>query len=332
MPMAAGRSFSTPRRPVAHERRSDPRNAPRMGRARLGLYSPRPWSTAAMEARSRPSSGRGSPRTARRAYDGDRREVRRSLRRLHLHAQASHWSTTRSTPLDRTVFTDYPAASGRQGAVRRPRFAKWKWGSRGIRRAYTLRSCSLEVGRRRRPQDLRVHRQGRFRTILVCPSRYTPRPRAAALCLDVELLKNATAMDASRLSAVPNPLACLPRQTAISPFSGREWKPVFGSLRPHVRSLIRDDDNDADQVTNAPNKEAHIGKLTHVSPTSQGESTTSTPSDQPRFSERSGSGPYGESPSRRRSTTAPSSRTRRAVLRQDLRPITDWSAWRSTNA
>ena len=105
-------------RALAHERRADPRDPPRVGRAR-----PRPLLRHAgvrrrdrsrdhqLARQGRPGADRRQDPAARRP---DRRPVRAAGdRRLHLHAEAlATWSTTRSTP-------------GRSGRTRSSPSSRW---------------------------------------------------------------------------------------------------------------------------------------------------------------------------------------------------------------
>ena len=201
-PGAAGRGHAVPAgrhaggdraepagRAVAHERRADPRDPPRLGGAR-----PRPLlRDAGLRRRDRSRDHRlarqGRARAGRRQDAAARRPDRRPLRaaghrRLHLHAEALAPGRRQDPrPVDRAVLAHHPAAAGRQGAVRRPALRRdGGVGARGLRRrAHPPGTAHGQVGRRHRPrQDLRVDRQGR-RQLHARPARVVQRahPRAA---------------------------------------------------------------------------------------------------------------------------------------------------------
>ena len=122
----AGRHRAEPAgRALAHERRADPRDPPRLGREGARDLD--------RDARVRRRHGRGDQEAVEGRQPAQlgqdhavRRHDRRALRaaghgRLHLHAQAVP-PRGRQDPraLDRTVLAHHAAAPGRQGPVRRP--------------------------------------------------------------------------------------------------------------------------------------------------------------------------------------------------------------------
>ncbi len=86
-----------------------------------------------------------------------RRAVRSpGYRRLHLHAEAASPCRRQDPrPLDRSVLARYPAAAGRQGAVRRTAVRRnGGVGARSLRRRiHSAGNAHREVGRRRRPHQ-----------------------------------------------------------------------------------------------------------------------------------------------------------------------------------
>ena len=138
--------------PSPHERRPDPRDPPRLGRARLlGLHFATPVFDGATrggdQGRSSPA-GRACPTSGK--IDAVRRHDRRGVRaeghrRLHLHAEALAPGRRQDPrPLDRTVLADHAAAAR---AARRSSAAsgseRWKSGrSRRTARPTSSRSCS----------------------------------------------------------------------------------------------------------------------------------------------------------------------------------------------
>ncbi len=165
---AGGNRAQPPRRAVAHERRPDSRDAPRLGRARA-----RPLLRDAgvrRRDRDRDQELAGSRRAAEGRQDQAlRRHVGRPVRagrhrRLHLHAEAVA-PGRRQDPraLDRALLAHHAAAARRQGAVRRPAVRRdGGLGARSLRLgAHPPGAPHGEVGRRDRPrEDLRGDRQG----------------------------------------------------------------------------------------------------------------------------------------------------------------------------
>ena len=178
----AGRDRAQPaRRALAHERRPDPGDTPRLGRAGARARRRDPGLRRRLRARDQGPAGQGQragegaqPAAAQPAGERQdhprRRHDRRALRaegqrRLHLHAEAVA-PGRRQDPraLDRSVLPDHAAAARRQGAVRRPALRRdGGVGARGVRRrAHPPGAADRQVGRRLRPgQDLRGDRQGR---------------------------------------------------------------------------------------------------------------------------------------------------------------------------
>ncbi len=166
----AGRDRAQPaRRSVAHERRPDPRNAPRVGRARARPLLRDAGLRRRDGSRDQEAAGGLGPAVERQDAPA-RRHVGRSVRAgrdggLHLHAQAVA-PGRRQDPraLDRAVLAHHAAAARRQGAVRRPALRRnGSVGARGLwLGAHPPGAPDGQVGRCDGPrEDLRSDRQGR---------------------------------------------------------------------------------------------------------------------------------------------------------------------------
>ncbi len=165
---AGGDRAESARRSLAYERRSDSRDAPRVGRARA-------WPLL-RDARLRRRDGERDQELARpgrvaedRQDEPLRRHDRHVVRagrhrRLHLHVEAlAPGRRQDSRAIDRTLLAHHPAAAGRQGAVRRTAVRRnGSVGARGIRLgAHPPGAPHRQVGRRHGPgEDLRSDRQG----------------------------------------------------------------------------------------------------------------------------------------------------------------------------
>ena len=166
---AGGDRAQPARRAVAHERRPDSRDAPRLGGAcarpllRDAGVRRRDGERDQELARA---GGAAEERQDAALRRHDRAGVRAGRhRRLHLHAEAVA-PGRRQDPraVDRAVLADHAAAARRQGAVRRPALRRdGSVGARGLRLgAHPPGAAHGEVRRRHRPrQDLRGDRQGR---------------------------------------------------------------------------------------------------------------------------------------------------------------------------